>query len=87
MKICEEKLMTWIWFVEAWKSMCIYVCTYMLEVLINFKMLDAGNLWQICSNKFYQQIDRCAMGSPTSSTIPQLVIQYVQEKNNKTVNP
>lgn len=48
------------------------------EFLNAIKLVVNTNYFQY-HNNFYQQIDGCAMGSPLSSTIAQIVMEYVEE--------
>lgn len=50
------------------------------DIFIESVNLALTNNYFQFKNLFYQQLDGCAMGSPISSTVAQLVLEYLEEK-------
>lgn len=64
---------------EKWNSLKEYT-TLNQDIFIEALKLTLNSNYSQHKNKFYQQLDGCAMGSPISSTVAQLVMEYLEEK-------
>lgn len=64
---------------EKWESLKNHTTISQNEFIEAVNLTLTSNYFQFKEN-FYQQLDGCAMGSPISSTIAQLVMEYLEEK-------
>lgn len=70
---------------ERWDMLKIHT-TLPYKEFVECVNLALKNSYCQYKNEFYQQVDGCAMGSPISSTIAQIVMEYLEENVLQKLN-